>query len=368
MSRALSRGIEAVEWLRASGELVQSANAIIAALTARVSELSTGDNRTTRFARMKGFSDVGALVSDVAQVPRGDAGRLVTLGQAMSDADAGSLQPLTLGSASVPDAPLPLYGFLTNEVARGFSTEKAAIIRATLASMDGATVEIERSLVERARKRTVSQVRVMCRFEFERVDHDGYLRHLRSLRKERYVKFWDCDNGMVGIHGMLDAIDAIPLQAWVEDNVRDGMRNQRDVHPSERLEAGQLAADALTDLAVHRMGCQDGPKSAQTTVVIHTSAKAVVEGKGAAYCHGYAGPICLEMLSQLAFGTEVAPAVTGEGGLALFLGRSTRFFTPAQRLAISLRDRRLRALWGAGGALRCAPHQVLVAGRPIGHR
>ena len=83
-------GDQAVEWLRTSGQVVQSVNAIVAALTARVSELSTGENRTTRFARVKGFSDVGALVSDVAQVPRGDAGRLVTLGQAMSDADAGS--------------------------------------------------------------------------------------------------------------------------------------------------------------------------------------------------------------------------------------------------------------------------------------
>ena len=56
--RSLS-GDEAVEWLRASGQLVQSANAIIAALTARVSELSSGEDRTKRFARVKGFSDVG---------------------------------------------------------------------------------------------------------------------------------------------------------------------------------------------------------------------------------------------------------------------------------------------------------------------
>ena len=237
-----------------------------------------------------------------------------------------------------------MYGFLAQAVARGFSAEKAAIISATLKLMTGATVEIERSLVERARNRSVSQVRVMCRVEFERVDHDGYLRHLRSLRKDRFIKFWDRDDGMVGIHGLLDPIDAIPLRALVEDQVRAGMRNQRDVHPSERLEAGQLAADALAELAVHRMGCQDGPKSAQTTVVIHASAKDVVEGKGAAYCHGYAGPICLEMLSQLAFGTQVAPSVTGDDGLALFLGRSTRFFTPAQRLAISIRD---------GGCARC---------------
>ena len=59
----------------ASGQLVQSANAIIAALTARVSELSTGEDRTKRFARLKGFSDVGSLVSEVAQVPRPDAGQ-----------------------------------------------------------------------------------------------------------------------------------------------------------------------------------------------------------------------------------------------------------------------------------------------------
>jgi len=355
-------GDEAVAWLRASGQVVQSANAIIAALTARITDLSSGEDRTHRFARAKGFPDVGSLVSEVAQVPRADAGRFVTLGQAMSDADAGSSDALTLGgpledgTPGAADEELPLFAPLAQAVARGFSAEKAAVIGSTLKLMNGATVEIERSLLERARKRSVSQVRVMCRAEFERVDHDGYLAHLRSLRKDRFVKFWDCDNGLVGFNGRLDAIDAIPLRAWVEDTVRDGMRNQRDVHPSERLEAGQLAADALADLAVHRMGCQDGPKSAQTTVVIHASAKDVVEGKGAAYCHGYAGPICLEMLSQLAFGAEVAPAVTGDGGLALFLGRSTRFFTPAQRLAIALRDRGC-ARCGAPVA-RCDVHHI----------
>ena len=56
-------------------------------------------DRLNRFARLKGYSDVGALVTDVAQVPRGDAGRLVTLGGAMSDADAGSPQPLTIGAS-----------------------------------------------------------------------------------------------------------------------------------------------------------------------------------------------------------------------------------------------------------------------------
>ena len=123
-------GDQAVEWLRASGEVVQSVNAIIAALTARVCELSTGEDRTKRFARVKGFSDVGSLVSEVAQVPRGDAGRLVTLGQAVSDADAGSLVPAHVGVVQTRPTPrLPLYAFLTQAVARGFSAEKAAIIR-----------------------------------------------------------------------------------------------------------------------------------------------------------------------------------------------------------------------------------------------
>ena len=343
--RSLS-GDQAVEWVQAIGQTRQALDALLSAVTARVTELSSGQDRTKRFARAKGFADVGALVSEVAQVPRSDAGRLVVLAQAMADADAGSGDALTIGACSVGSDHAPaLYAYLSQEVGQpGFSAEKAAIIRGTLKLMSGATPELEESLVDRAKNRPVNRVRVMCRQEFERVDHDGYLRHLRSLRKDRYVKFWDRDDGMVGLHGLLDPIDAIPLRQLVEDRVRDGMLNQRKVHPSERLEAGQLAADVLTDLAVHRMGCQDGPRSAQTTVVVTASVDAIVKGEGAAYCHGYAGPICVEMLTQLAFDVQVAPALTGTGGLPLYLGRSARFFTPAQKLAIALRD---------GGCARC---------------
>ena len=342
-------GDEAVEWLRGVGELVQSAQSIASALTVRISELSTGEDRTKRFARAKGFSDVGSFVSEVAQVPRGTAGQLVTLGGAMADADSGSDGGFIIGAAepvrgSPTEDHLPLYGCLTQAVARGFSVEKAAVIRGTLKLMAGATPEIERSLVERARKRPVSRVRVMCRTEFERVDHDGYLRQLKSMRKDRYLRMWDRDDGMVGIHGCLDPITAIPLRTWIEAQTRDGMLNQRDVPDEERLDAGQLAADAFAELAVHRMGCQDGPKASQTTVVVHAAAEDVVNGTGPMYCHGYAGPLCLELLGQLAFDTQVMPAVTGAGGLALFLGRATRFFTPAQKLAIALRD---------GGCARC---------------
>lgn len=348
--RALT-GDEAVEWIRASGEAMQSLQAIMAALSARVTELSSGEDRTKRYARAKGFSDVGSLVSEVAQVSRGAAGQLVTLGGAMSDADAGSSAPLVVGAAPVEDGPLPLYAHLSQQVgARNFSAEKASLIRATLVKMAGATPELERSLVDRAKTRTVQRVKAMCREEFERVDHDGYLRHLRSLRDKAYVKFWQTDEGMIGIHGELDPIRGIALRQWVEDKTRDAMRTERRIRPSERREPGELAADALADLAVHRMGCQEGPKSAQTTVVVHAAAEDVTKGKGPMFCHGYAGPLCLEMLSQIAFGLEVAPAVTGKGGLALFLGNSTRFFTPAQKLAIALRDQ---------GCARC--------GAPVAH-
>jgi 5-methylcytosine-specific restriction protein A len=339
--RALS-GDEAMDWARALGATRQALDALLSAVTGRIAELSTGEDRTTRFARAKGFPDAGALVSEVAQVPRSDAGRLMTLGEAMSDADAGSGGRLTVGAVDTapvqPDAAPALYTYLTSALSQGLSAEKAAIIRLTLEKMSGATAEIERSLVERAKGRSVQRVRVMCRVEWERVDHDGYLNHLRSLRSKAYVKFWDTDEGMIGIHGELDPVRGIALRQWVHDQTRDAMRTERDVDPEERRSPGELAANVLTDLAQHRLGCQDAPKSAHTTVVITAPAQAVVKGEGAAYCDGYAGPICLEMLSHIAFELEVAPALTGDAGMALFLGRATRFFTPAQKRAIALRD------------------------------
>src|SRR6187431_3341208 len=91
-------GDEVVDWLAGVGRARQSLDAVMAALTSRVSELSSGEDRTKRFARLKGYSDAGALVAGVAQVPRSDAGRLIALGAAMADADSSAAVPLTLGA------------------------------------------------------------------------------------------------------------------------------------------------------------------------------------------------------------------------------------------------------------------------------
>jgi 5-methylcytosine-specific restriction protein A len=339
-------GDEAMAWLAAGGRARQSLDAVLAALTSRIEELSQADDRGNRFARRKGFSNAAALVTEVAQVPRSDAGRLVSLGQAMSDADAGSAEPLTLGAAAESGGPLPLYAHLAQAMARGFSAEKAALIRRVLKAMTAgvATVEIERSLVERARKRTVEQVRVICMNEFARIDSEGYLRFQRVQRTQRSLKFWDSDDGMFNIHGKLDAVAAIPLRTWLEDDVRKALHNQRGMHPSEQVEPEQLAADALAELALHRLGCQDDASGPKSTIVIQVTEEALAAGTGMARCHGYSAPISVELLPQIAVDAQRMTAVMGSEGLPLYLGRAQRLFTPAQRLAIALRD---------GGCARC---------------
>jgi len=337
-------GDAAVEWLAEVGRARQSLDAVMAALTARVTELSSGDDRTKRFARSKGFSDAGALLASVAQVPRSDAGRLVSLGQAMADADAASETPLTLGVEPSAEVVVPLFATLANEVARGFSAEKAAIIRRTLKDMAGATVELEASLIDRAKHREPGQVREMCLREFQRVDYDGYLRRLRAQRKDRYLKFWDGEDGMMTLSGKFDAISAIPIRTWIEDEVRKGTRAQREVHPSERLGPGQLAADALAELAVHRLGCQGDASGPKSTIVVQVDAADLADGTGTARCHAYAGPICVELLREIAVDAQMQPAMMGIDGLPLYLGRCTRLVTPTQRRSSALRD---------GGCAKC---------------
>jgi len=337
-------GDEVLAWLEKGGRAAQSLNALLATLTARLGALSSGEDRTRRFARTKGFADTAALVADVAQVPRSAASALLTLGEAMSDADEASGGKLTFGAETLGDEGLPLYGFLAQQVARGFSSEKAVIIRRTLKDIAMPTIEIERSLVERARKRSVPQVRAMCLREFARVDHDGYRARMLAQRADRYVKFWDGDDGMVNLHGKLDATTAIPLRTWIEDQVAKGMHTQRSAHPSEQLSPGALAADALAELALHRLGCQGDASGVKSTIVVQVPADELAEGSGTAFCHGYAGPICVEDLVAIAVDAQWMAALVGTRGLPLFLGRSDRLFTPAQRLAIAVRD---------GGCAQC---------------
>ena len=125
----------------------------------------------------------------------------------------------------------------------------------------------------------------------------------------------------------------------------------------------QLQADALAALARHTLGCtQASTPLAKTTVIVRMNLETLVEGIGHASIDGLDQPISAATASRLAADAEVIPAVLGGERVPLDLGRATRLFTKAQRLALGERDGGC-ASCGQNIGVRRGPPYPLVATR-----
>jgi len=354
-------GDAAAAWAGATAQARHALDTILAGLAQRIDAVSSAD--AGRFARSKGFSGASGLLSQVGELSPSDAGKLVALGNALADASvgvgagggAGSLGPdgtggpaLDGGASPTPHLPLeprPRFPYLARAVHEGWlGTEKASIVRRTLEDLTIDPAEIEESLVDRARHRALAAVRRMCAEELARVDVAALEAREARNRKARYLSFVDEPGGMVGIHGRLDAASAAPVRAWIDTQVRAQMITEREVPDGERREAGQIAADALTTMARHCLGCEAPGLGVKTTIFVRVDKEALEAGVGLAQCDSVEGPISLSALRLMAVDAEILPAVMGGCSLPLDLGRAKRLFSPAQRIAIANRD---------GGCAKC---------------
>ncbi|WP_235829319.1 HNH endonuclease signature motif containing protein [Gulosibacter macacae] len=111
----------------------------------------------------------------------------------------------------------------------------------------------------------------------------------------------------------------------------------------------QLQADALATLCRHALGCDAAELAgtSSTTVVVRMPLEAVIDSTsttdgtavGPSHCEidGH-GPIDVSTARKMAASAGIIPLVLGGDSEVLNLGRSRRFFTPAQRLALVERD------------------------------
>ena len=182
--------------------------------------------------------------------------------------------------------------------------------------------------VDRARRKSLRDVREMCSRELARVDYDSLrAREIRN-RQKRFVSFKDMGGGLVSMHGLLDAETAGPLRAYVEPEVQRQLSLQRDLitqgelGESERREVGQVYADVLADMARHMSGCVEPADGIKTALVVRVSLEDLERGVGLAECDTVSGPITIECLRAMAVdvGAVSVKATTGEG--MGFAGRS----------------------------------------------
>lgn len=323
-------GDEAAAWLERVARVRHAADGILASLAQRIDELSAVDAPGDRFARAKGFSSPAELVARVGDLAPSDAAKLVGLGQA-------------LAAGTAPDA--GLSGPLADAVRSGtIGTEKASVIRRCLAELADQDPELERSLVFAARQIDLSGLRALCLREVARRDHQALVEREQRQRAARAVRFFNEPDGMVTMHGKLDAQTAAPFRAWIDAEVRRALGDQRELPSDQQRTPAQAAADALATMARHMLGCEDPAAGVKTTLVVRVSKEALESDLGVAECDGLETPVSISTLRSMAVDAEVLPVVMGGAPLPLDLGRHRRLFTRAQRLALAERD---------GGCAKC---------------
>ena len=350
-------GDEAAGWVTVLARVKTASEAMIAVLGRRLEELSSVDAGRDRYARAKGFSGAPTLIAQTGQMSTGEATRLLTLGKAMADADAGlGDEALLVGSAVPTAAPRVVFEAITRGVACGtLAPDKAALIRNLLETLSAPTVELEVALVKLAARITSVELGRRCDRELD-ADHDALLERERNQKKRRYAAFFRDSDGMIGVRGRFDVVTAAPFVTLIEAEVRKQLTTERDLPDGERRDEGQVRADVFAAMALHAMGCEDPAAGTKTVMVIQVPQETLEAGVGSATCHGLSGPISVDALRQLAVDLAIMPAIMGGGSLPLDLGRATRCFTPAQRLAIALRDKGC-AKCGAP-VTRCDVHHI----------
>ena len=353
------------EELVASHEAVARLSRLAGTLQARfdgeIAQRSKATMSGGGLARQAGHGDPGKLVAKVTGGSPGGARRSIEAGEALvpdvpRDPRTGRVKSADAGlgdDAGTPLAPPPKYPVLAEAAVAGeLAVDAVGLIRAGLNTVEervpGETLrELERTLVEKAKSLTAAEVRRMVSRAVARVDQAGLEERERRNHAERYLTWKEDHTGMVTFSGRLDAVTAAPIRTTIEQMVTAQFRARRDQDPTDpdQRTVGQMRADALSEICRHALGCKETDKSGiRTTIVVRMNLKDLNANTGLGSIDGTETLVSIPELRRLAGDAGIMPEVLDGHGHVLDLGRTTRYFSWAQRIALLERD---------GGCAKC---------------
>jgi len=280
-----------------------------------------------------GYADVEAVVKDVVHCDRPEAKARVRR--------ALACHAFSEGTRRVP-ASAPATAAALAEGAIG-ARHVDSIVR-TLAEMPGTVPEEERLgyekiLADLARESPPAAVDRAGRHLLERIEQD----HLRpdpaeppppSARELNWA--WNRDRQLC-FAGRLDAVSGALFEKLLSPlaKPRPGPAGERDTRPID-----QRQGDAFAELLNYTQRAADLPMEAgEKPALILTMSLGDLRGRGEPPLLNGDMPITAEQARLLACDARVIPAVLGNSGEVLDLGRETRLATTPQRRALGLRDR-----------------------------
>jgi hypothetical protein len=184
----------------------------------------------------------------------------------------------------------------------------------------------------------------------DELDASGVVDREKAMRDKRYLRLARQADGMTRLTGLLDP-ESAALVTDAFDRVTSPRRGGvRFVDPVEAERAAAIQADDRTteQLAVDafvRMiqiaGEHDGGTVFGRTapsVRVHVSLAALRAGAGAAFAESQGPALSVGTVHRMICAGGVVPILFDDDGRALNVGRTQRFFTTRQRIAIGARD------------------------------
>ena len=327
----LSRG-ELLGLSRELAGLRRAVDVALAEVAAEVDRRSTPDDGAAGLSAREGFRSAGELIARVTGGSVAEAQRLIAAGSLLADG----------GSAEPPATPLSDVRAALARAARSGEVPVEVVAMALRALASLPDVERTRDLFLQALAKApglaVHQVRALFWRAQAVADPAAWEEREERQYGERSASLRDDSDGMVTLTARLTPVDAAPVRAVLDANVRWAMQQRRDDPSSDTRSAWQMRADIVVGLCRHALDCDQPTSGVKTTVVVRMTREDLETGLGVGEIDGAARPVSASALRRAAADAEIIPVVLGGRSEVLDWGRARRLFTQAQRLALVERD------------------------------
>lgn len=240
---------------------------------------------------------------------------------------------------------MPLYPAVATAMTDGqIGTDAAAVITRTLdlaarhRSEPEALAEAERALIESALSKSADLVRTEANVWRVVLDPDGVAPREAVVRERRGAKLSREFNGITTLTVTCDPEMAATLRsAFGAANrpgrepvfLSDGERRDDGVDPRSR---DQINHDTLLGLISAGLRA-NGEMKPLTAVIATVHLSDLMSGTGSGWIEGVDEPVSMETIRRMVCDAGFRKLVLGADDEPLFLGRTERLFTPAQRKA-----------------------------------
>lgn len=385
--------------------ILTEATAVISAVEAlRVTAAGVASARSRRemghggFSAGSGHANAASLVQEVTGSTKAEANRHVRLGEALldganlldgrdteTDPDAGPAeddgvceQGMLAGPWHAGLGRAQLAGVLSlaqhSAIRRGLGEPPVGADATADAGFTEAWSAAAEQLINEAAHRTVEELAAAARLIRDRLDPVGAEARFDARFQARSFRMWTDGEGTSHGRFVFDDEAAAWLRTVIDSALRPRRGGPRFVDAEEKKRAEDLAADPRSneqltyDLmfdAIRAGTLADaktvfGTRQAAVRVVVTADALATAETGGAGVAHTEDGlhplPAWLAVKQVCESGTRTL--VIDEDGEPLRLGREQRLYSPAQRIALAVRDGGCRWTRCDRPASMCEAHHI----------